>query len=87
MDYLYKMYELVDNVTYSMHFEHITPKLEEYKNKALLLEQWRKDWNDCHNTGWDIGDTQPKQFIARFMVLPGFNKEIAELTQEFKEAK
>lgn len=86
MDYLIQMYELVDNVTYSMHFEHITPKLAEYKQKAIDLEQWRKDWNSTHQTGWDLGETQPKQFIARFMVLPGFGDEIKELTKEFNSA-
>jgi MoaA/NifB/PqqE/SkfB family radical SAM enzyme len=84
IDYLIKMYKLVDNVTYSMHFEHITPKLDEYKEKAIILENWRKEWNKNHVTGWDLGEIQPKQFIARFMVLPGFNEEIYNLTQYFK---
>lgn len=86
LEYLYKVYELVDNITYSMHFEHITPKLEEYKNKALVLEDWKNKWNQNNDTGWGKGQTQPKQFIARFMVLPGFNKEIESLTEEFKKA-
>ena len=86
LEYLYKVYELVDNITYSMHFEHITPKLEEYKNKALVLEDWKNKWNQNNDTGWEKGQTQPKQFIARFMVLPGFNKEIESLTEEFKKA-
>jgi len=85
LEYLYQMYELVDNITYSMHFEHITPKLDEYKKKAIDLEKWRLKWNKSHLAGWELGETQPKQFIARFMVLPGFNKEIADLTQEFKK--
>jgi len=84
MEYLIQMYELVDNITYSMHFEHITPKLAEYKQKAIEFEKWRLEWNKSHKTGWELGETQPKQFILRFMVLPGFNKEIAELTEEFK---
>lgn len=84
IDYLLTMFELVDNITYSMHFEHITPKLEEYKEKAIILENWRKEWNQKHITGWELGETQPKQFIARFMVLPGFNEEIYNLTQYFK---
>ena len=86
LEYLYKVYELVDNITYSMHFEHITPKLEEYKNKALVLEDWKNKWNQNNDTGWEKGQTQPKQFIASVMVLPGFNKEIESLTEEFKKA-
>ena len=86
MEYLIRMYELVDNITYSLHFEHITPRLDEYKQKALELESWRKSWNSSHDTGWEIGETQPKQFIARFMSLPGFMKEIDCLTSDFKLA-
>ena len=86
MDYLLRMFELVDNITYSLHFEHITPKLEDYTQKALELEAWRKQWNSSHDTGWELGEQQPKQFIARFMALPGFMKEISKLTHEFKNA-
>ena len=49
----HKVYELVDNITYSMHFEHITLKLEEYKNKALVLEDWKNKWNQNNDTGWE----------------------------------
>tara|TARA_X000000950_G_C13699258_1_gene571453 strand:- start:30 stop:866 length:837 start_codon:yes stop_codon:yes gene_type:complete len=82
------MYELVDNITYSLHFEHITPKLNDFTEKALQLETFRREWNKnipADKEGWDIGQMQPKQFIARFMVLPGFNKEIADMTAHFKE--
>ena len=88
IEYMYKMYELVDNITYSLHFEHITPKLNAFTEKALQLETFRREWNSNipkDKEGWDIGQIQPKQFIARFMVLPGFNKEIADMTAHFKE--
>lgn len=83
IDYLKQMYDLVDNITYSLHFEHITPKLDEHKQKVIELENWRISWNKSNKTGWEFGEKQPKQFIARFMVLPGFNKEIEDLTLEF----
>lgn len=86
MEYLLQMYELVDNITYSLHFEHVTPKLDDYTEKALQFERWRKEWNSTHTTGWEIGETQPKQFIARFMALPGFMTEIENLTHKFREA-
>ncbi len=88
IEYMHKMYELVDNITYSLHFEHITPKIKEFTEKALQLETFRREWNSNipkDKEGWDIGQIQPKQFIARFMVLPGFNKEIADMTAHFKE--
>lgn len=83
IEYLLQMYELVDNVTYSLHFEHIMPKLEEYTQKALEFEKWRKEWNNNNEAGWDLGQPQPKQFILRFMVLPGFSEEIEQLTNQF----
>ena len=88
IEYMYKMYELVDNITYSLHFEHITPKIEDFTEKALQLETFRRKWNSNipkEKEGWGLGQMQPKQFIARFMVLPGFNKEIADMTAYFKE--
>ena len=39
IEYLWSMYKLVDNITYSLHFEHITPKLEEFTKKAYELEK------------------------------------------------
>jgi len=88
IEYLWSMYKLVDNITYSLHFEHITPKLEEFTKKAYELERWRRWWNKNipdDKYGWELGQTQPKRLVARFMVLPGFSKEIAKLTQQFKD--
>jgi MoaA/NifB/PqqE/SkfB family radical SAM enzyme len=88
IEYMYRMYALVDNITYSLHFEHISSKLTDYIDKALNLEKWRCSWNIAippDKYGWNIGQTQPKRLVVRFMVLPGYHKEIQEMTQLFKD--
>lgn len=85
IDYIYQMYEWVDNITFSLHFEHISLRLDEYIKKAIDMENWRLKWNrniPREKKGYDIGQIQPKQLLLRFMVLPGFGKEIERLTQE-----
>lgn len=88
IEYMTQMYALVDNITYSLHFEHITPKLKDYTDKALQLENWRNNWNTFippDKFGWGIGQVQPKRLVVRFMVLPGYHKEIQDMTQLFKD--
>ena len=88
IEYMTQMYALVDNITYSLHFEHITPKLKDYTDKALQLENWRNNWNITippDQFGWGLGQIQPKRLVVRFMVLPGYHKEIQDMTQLFKD--
>ena len=78
LNYLLKMYELSDHIILSLHFEHIFNKLDEYSEKALKLEKWRKEWNQKispEQTGY-------KTLILRFMVVPGFSKEIENLSKK-----
>jgi wyosine [tRNA(Phe)-imidazoG37] synthetase (radical SAM superfamily) len=84
IEYMCQMYQYVDNITYSLHFEHISLKLDEYTNKAFLLEDYRKNYNltiPKDKLGWELGQMQPKRLIVRFMALPGFSTEIKELTK------
>ena len=88
IEYMTQMYALVDNITYSLHFEHITPKLTTYTEKALQLDSWRSAWNTtipADQFGWGLGQIQPKRLVVRFMVLPGYHKEIKDMTQLFKD--
>ena len=85
IDYLLKMYQSVDNIVLSLHFEHISRKLDDYAAKALELEKWRLKWNQAispEKKGWNKGQIQPKTLILRFMVVPGFSKEIEELSHK-----
>lgn len=73
LDYLCQMYALTDHIVLSLHFEHISKKIDEYTHKALELEKWRRKWNESSKE-------EPKTLILRFMLVPGFAKEIEELT-------
>lgn len=82
-DYLIKLMKLVDNVTFSLHFEHISSKLDEYVSKSLYLQECITKYNQDippDKLGWDRGCIQPKRMVLRFMVLPGFGKEVELLT-------
>lgn len=85
LDYLYEMYKFVDTIVLSLHFEHISSKLDSYVDKAIALEKWRLNWNKnipSDKKGWDTGKIMPKQFLLRFMVVPGFANEIDDLTKK-----
>lgn len=86
LNYLLTMFEHIDNLTFSLHFEHISNRLDEYLEKIIELENWRNTWNKNKNRGWNLNQLPPKQMIVRLMVLPGYNKEIEELTEKFKSA-
>ena len=85
LDYLLQMYEYSDHIVLSLHFEHIANKLDEYAEKALKLEEWRQEWNQKippERQGNKMGQTHRKTFILRFMVVPGFSKEIENLSHK-----
>ena len=73
------------NSLISLHFEHITHKLNEYAEKSLELEKWRRHWNQkisLEQKGYKMGQIHPKTLILRFMVVPGFSKEIRNLSRK-----
>ncbi len=85
IDYLLQMYELADHVILSLHFEHISKRLDEYTEKVLKLEKWRREWNQkipSENPGNKEEQTHRKTFILRFMVVPGFSEEIENLSHK-----
>lgn len=80
LDYLLKMFALSDCIVLSLHFEHISKRIDEYINKALTLEKWRCQWNQgipLKKKGVSLFE---KHLILRFMLVPGFMKEIKYMT-------
>lgn len=78
-DYLKKALKLSDNITFSLHFEHISSQLEAYIEKAIELEKCRLELNSRippERRGYEPGQIHPKQLLLRFMALPGFLREI-----------
>lgn len=79
-DYLLQMFTLCDCIVLSLHFEHISKRLDEYADKALNLEKWRREWNKNLTPNKIDGSIQNKSLILRFMLMPGFMNEIKEMT-------
>lgn len=88
------LYPYLHNITMSMHFEHIAHREDEYIEKILAIESWRKQWNKEQkekdpefntNAGWAIGHRN-KFFLARFMVYPGQFDRIKRMYDRFKDA-
>ena len=85
LDYLLQMYELADHIVLSLHFEHISRTLDKYAEKAVEMEKWRRNWNQTipsKKKGHKMGQIHPKTLILRFMVVPGFSKEIKNLSDK-----
>jgi molybdenum cofactor biosynthesis enzyme MoaA len=58
----------LDNITLSMHFEHIENRIDEYIEKIIELENFRKQWNKKNNKDNHL---KSKRLVARFMAYPG----------------
>jgi len=89
LKYLKKMFELVETVVVSLHFEHISSNLDEYVEKIIELEKWRLDFNKNippEKLGRCVGKTPTKKLIARMMVRPGYEDEVRYVTEKIKSA-
>jgi len=92
--FIEQLYPYLHNITMSMHFEHIAHREDEYIEKIIALENWRKVWNaeqkkkdpTFHtNAGQAIG-YRKKTLLARFMVYPGQFDRIQRMHDKLKEA-
>lgn len=73
LEYFKDLFVSLDNITLSLHFEFIKNRTEEYVDKLIAMEAWRKQWRH-------------KTFVVRFMVLPGTLDLIDEMTVRLKTA-
>jgi MoaA/NifB/PqqE/SkfB family radical SAM enzyme len=89
-----QLYPYLHNITMSMHFEHIAHREDEYVEKIIGLENWRKQWNadmkakDKHfNSQVALpSGYRNKTLLARFMVYPGQFERIQRMYKKLKEA-
>jgi MoaA/NifB/PqqE/SkfB family radical SAM enzyme len=88
--YLLELFQYLDNITLSLHFEFIEGRIEEYIKKIILLENYRKAYNAEQAKlpgfpNWEEG-WQPKQFLVRFMVYPGKVDLVKDIERRLREA-
>lgn len=87
--YLKELYQYIDGITLSFHFEHMQDRIDEYIEKCIALEDWRNNWNLAQeNSGnlfpdWDNGYIK-KTLILRFMVYPGQMENIDRMEKAFR---
>ena len=92
-EYFAELYPSLHNITMSMHFEHIAHREDEYIEKILYLEDFRKEWNETMakvDPEFDRPESDPrgyrkKTFLARFMVYPGQFDRIERMYNALKE--
>ena len=88
--YLKELYQYIDGITLSFHFEYMSDKVDEFITKCIELEDWRRDWNATQAASgnqfpnWDTGYIK-KTLILRFMVYPEQFKNIERMEHAFRE--
>lgn len=79
-DYYLELFEYVDHLTISLHFEHILDRLDEYEAKIKKLESFRKSWNKNNKNR-----PRPKLFLLRYMMLPGNFRQIRDFADKMEK--
>ena len=88
--YLKELYQYIDGITLSFHFEHLQDRIDEFIDKCIQLEDWRNAWNaeqeasDKKFPDWDTGYIK-KTLILRFMVYPGQFETVARMEKAFRD--
>lgn len=73
----------LDNITLSMHFEFIENREQEYLDRIIALEAYRKKWNESHRKDYNYKE---KKLVARFMVYPGALEQVNRMYEVLKSA-
>ncbi|MCB0367606.1 MAG: radical SAM protein [Bdellovibrionales bacterium] len=89
-DYFLELYPYLNNITASLHFEIMAGKAEEYTERIIALENWRRKWNEEQEklegfpnakTGW-----RRKTLLVRFMMYPGQFDNILKMKSKLEKA-
>ena len=88
--YLKELYQYLDGITLSFHFEYMADKVDEFIAKCIELEDWRREWNTAQEASgkkfpdWDNGYVK-KTLILRFMVYPEQFENIERMEKAFRD--
>lgn len=88
--YLKELFQYLDNITVSFHFEHMADKVDEFIEKFIEVEDWRRQWNEeQQGKGLKANDFENgfvrKNLILRFMVYPEQFANIEKMENAFRE--
>lgn len=88
--YFKELYQYIDGITLSFHFEHMADKVDEFIKKCIEIEDWRRQWNNEQESNgnqfpdWDNGYIK-KTLILRFMVYPEQFENIERMEKAFRD--
>lgn len=88
--YFKELFEYIDGITLSFHFEHMEHRVDEYIEKCIEIENWRREWNERQELSgnkfpdWDKGYVK-KTLILRFMVYPGQFENVERMEKAFRD--
>jgi len=88
-NYLKELFQYLDSITVSFHFEHMADKVDEFIEKFIELDDWRVAWNkEQEEKGLDHKDFKNgytrKNLILRFMVYPEQFNNIEKMETAFR---
>ena len=89
-DYFKELFQYIDGITLSFHFEHMEHRIDEYIEKCIAIDDWRKQWNEQQEASgnkfpdWDKGYVK-KTLILRFMVYPGQFENVERMEKAFRD--
>lgn len=89
-EYFKELYQYIDGITLSFHFEHMEHRIDEYIEKCIAVEEWRRAWNQEQEVSgqkfpdWNIGYVK-KTLILRFMIYPGQFENVKRMEKAFRD--
>jgi len=80
LDYHRELFEYVDGITMSFHFEFMSHRIDEYIDKCIKLDDWRIELNS------KLAPYSPKKtLILRFMVETGQLENVEKMESAFRK--
>jgi MoaA/NifB/PqqE/SkfB family radical SAM enzyme len=88
--YFTELFQYIDGITLSFHFEHMADRIDEYIEKCIAIDDWRLAWNrEQEQSGKRFPDEDQgyvrKTLILRFMVYPGQFENAARMEKAFRD--
>lgn len=81
LDYHKQLFDVVDGITQSFHFEFMEHRIDEYIHKFIELEKYRNELNEKRQKGEPL-----KTMILRFMVETGQLENVERMEKAYREA-
>lgn len=91
LKYHKELFQYLDGITLSFHFEFMKNRIDEYVHKCIELEKYKNEFNkrmtETHEKFPDPDNClNKKNLILRFMVEKSSHQEIKYMQEKFKEA-